>query len=148
MNAQQESLENNFHYGESSLVKSPAELLKYHVEHSQLPDAYGVPGRVVEAMKARIGRSALDATQISRDLGLSKRTLQRRLMDQNTSFTEIRDQVRKHYAVDYLLNHDKRIDFIYTALSFSDRTSFTIAFKRWTGYSPNTFRKLLRDYVD
>ncbi|MFL0805170.1 MAG: AraC family transcriptional regulator [Agarilytica sp.] len=127
--------------------KDPAELFDEYMEKAKIPELHGVSQHVIGALVNRIGHSSLDIANIAKDLNLSKRTLQRHLKQQGTSFSEIRDQVRKHYAVDYLLMQNRRVDDIYTALDFSDRTSLTNAFRRWMGLSPSAFRKLFRDYV-
>ncbi len=121
--------------------------LDEYLEQAKIPDLYGIPGRVVDVLKARIGQSALSIGHVAEDLSLSKRTLQRRLQQQSVNFAELRDQVRYHYSIDYLVKNRMSIDSISAALDFSDRTSFTNAFKRWTGMSPSTFRKLFRDFV-
>ncbi len=112
-----------------------------------LPVVYGVAGRVVEKLLARIGSQPMGIERIAEDLSMSKRTLQRRLQQQDLNFAQLRDQVRFHYAIGYLLEQHSSVDNISTLLDFSDRTSFTNAFKRWTGLSPSAFRKLFRDYV-
>lgn len=127
--------------------KDPADLFDEYMNKAKIPELHGVSQHVVSALINRIGHSSLDIANIARDLNLSKRTLQRHLKQQGTSFSELRDQVRKHYAVDYLLMQNRRVDDIYTALDFSDRTSLTNAFRRWMGLSPSAFRKLFRDYV-
>lgn len=114
---------------------------------ARLPEAYGVAGKVVEVLKTRVGKFPLGIGDVAGELGLSKRTLQRRLQQQEISFAELRDKVRFHYSIDFLIEQNASIDSISTALDFSDRTSFTNAFKRWTGLSPSTFRKLFRDYA-
>lgn len=121
--------------------------LDEYLQQARLPEVYGVPARVVEVLQRRIGHTALDIGHIAEELNLSKRTLQRRLQQQDISFAELRDQVRFHYSLDYLIKQHLSIDSISASLDFSDRTSFTNAFKRWTGLSPSTFRKLFRDYV-
>lgn len=121
--------------------------LDEYLEQARLPEVYGVPARVVEVLQRRVGHAALDISHIAEELNLSKRTLQRRLQQQEISFAELRDQVRFHYSLDYLIKQHLSIDSISASLDFSDRTSFTNAFKRWTGLSPSTFRKLFRDYV-
>ncbi len=127
--------------------KDPADLFDEYMNKAKIPELHGVSQHVISALINRIGHSSLDIANIARDLNLSKRTLQRHLKQQGTSFSELRDQVRKHYAVDYLLMQNRRVDDIYTALDFSDRTSLTNAFRRWMGLSPSAFRKLFRDYV-
>jgi len=121
--------------------------LDEYMEQAKIPELYGIPGRVVDVLKNRIGDSPLSIGHVSEELNLSKRTLQRRLQQQSVNFAELRDQVRYHYSIDYLVKNHKSIDGISVALDFSDRTSFTNAFKRWTGMSPSTFRKLFRDFV-
>ena len=121
--------------------------LDEYLQQARLPEVYGVPARVVEVLQRRIGHTALDIGHVADELNLSKRTLQRRLQQQDISFAELRDQVRFHYSLDYLIKQHLSIDSISASLDFSDRTSFTNAFKRWTGLSPSTFRKLFRDYV-
>lgn len=121
--------------------------LDEYLQQARLPEVYGVPARVVEVLQKRIGQAPLSIGHVADDLNLSKRTLQRRLQQQDVSFAELRDQLRFHYSIDYLIKQHLSIDSISAALDFSDRTSFTNAFKRWTGLSPSTFRKLFRDYV-
>lgn len=131
----------------NSPAQDPAALFHIYMEKAKLPELHGVSQHVVTALVNRVGHSSLDIANIAKDINLSKRTLQRHLKYQGTNFSEIRDQVRKHFAVDYLLMQNRRIDDIYTALDFSDRTSLTNAFRRWMGLSPSAFRKLFRDYV-
>lgn len=127
--------------------RDPVELFQKYMEKAKLPEYQGLRQHVVNALVDRIGHSPLAISDVAKDLNLSKRTLQRHLKEQGTSFSELRDQVRKHYAVDYLLKQNRRVDDIYSALDFSDRTSLTNAFRRWMGLAPSTFRKLFRDYV-
>ncbi|WP_370978825.1 helix-turn-helix domain-containing protein [Agaribacterium sp. ZY112] len=114
---------------------------------ADLPEGLGISGKVVEVLKRRIGQSSLSIDHIAEELNLSKRTLQRRLQQQGISFAELRDKVRFHFSIDYLIRQQTSIDRISSTLDFSDRTSFTNAFKRWTGLSPSTFRKVFRDYA-
>lgn len=121
--------------------------LDEYLQQARLPEVYGVPGRVVDVLQRRIGKSPLAIDYIAEELNLSKRTLQRRLQQQHISFAQLRDQVRFHYSIGYLIEQNMSIDSISASLDFSDRTSFTNAFKRWTNLSPSTFRKLFRDYT-
>ncbi|MFL0799862.1 MAG: AraC family transcriptional regulator [Agarilytica sp.] len=126
---------------------SGTEALDAFLVKARLPETVGVAARVVEVLTRRIGQQPLSISHIAEELNFSKRTLQRRLQKQEVSFAELRDQVRFHYSIDYLIRQHMSIDNISASLDFSDRTSFTNAFKRWTNLSPSTFRKLFRDYV-
>jgi AraC-like DNA-binding protein len=114
---------------------------------AEIPKFEGVSNRVSEAIKQRIGHDDLSIDRIAEDVKLSKRTLQRRLQQQQANFAQIRDVLRFHYAIKYLIDDHMSVDNVSKALDFSDRTSFTNAFKRWTGLSPSVFRKLFRDYA-
>jgi AraC-like DNA-binding protein len=120
---------------------------KDYLEAAQLPELNGIAARVMTSLVTRVGSSGLSASHIASDLNVSKRTLQRRLQQQDLSFTELRDRARFNYVLPLLVANEVSIDRLSSMLDFSDRTSFTLAFKRWTGLSPNTFRKLFRDYV-
>lgn len=113
---------------------------------ARIPHWDGVPARVLNALHLRVGHTDLSIEQIASDLNLTKRTLQRRLQSQNTNFAQLRDDLRFHYAIKYLIDDNLSVDLVSRALDFSDRTSFTNAFKRWTGLSPSTFRKLFREF--
>tara|TARA_R100000656_G_scaffold102692_2_gene74702 strand:- start:807 stop:1262 length:456 start_codon:yes stop_codon:yes gene_type:complete len=112
---------------------------------ARIPHCDGVSARVINALQLRVGHTELSIEKIASDLNLTKRTLQRRLKSQNTNFAQLRDDLRFHYAIKYLIDDNLSVDLVSRALDFSDRTSFTNAFKRWTGLSPSTFRKLFRD---
>lgn len=118
-----------------------------YVALARIPHHDGVPARVINALHLRVGRTELSIEQIASDLNLTKRTLQRRLQSQNTNFAQLRDDLRFHYAIKYLIDDNLSVDLVSRALDFSDRTSFTNAFKRWTGLSPSTFRKLFRNFA-
>ena len=142
----QRNYNSNFsHEGEST---QPA-ILSYeeYLYLARIPHCEGVSRRVVNALHLRIGHADLTVEQIAADIGLTKRTLQRRLQEQDTNFAQLRDDVRFHYSIKYLIDDAMSVDLVSKALYFSDRTSFTNAFKRWTGLSPSTFRKLFRDYA-
>ena len=114
---------------------------------AQLPQLDGIAARVLDALQHRIGHSSMAIAHLASDLNLSKRTLQRRLQQENINFAQLRDKLRFHHAIAYLVEQKMSIDSISSTLDFSDRTSFTNAFKRWTELSPSLFRKLYRDYV-
>ena len=68
------------------------------------------------------------------------RTLRRRLTEENTSFQEVRDEVRFGLATEYLAATPLPLQEISTLLGYSDPGNFTHAFKRWAGKSPSDFR--------
>ncbi len=76
-----------------------------------------------------------DVEAIARSLGMTARTLQRRLKDEGTGFQALRDDTRRAQAEAYLR---KGMSFaeISFLLGFSEPSAFFRAFKRWTGHTP------------
>jgi AraC-like DNA-binding protein len=138
---------NNDGLSENSFIGSETRSYEEYLSLAEIPKFEGVSARVIDALKQRVGRDDLSIDRIAEDLKLSKRTLQRRLQNQNANFAQIRDALRFHFAIKYLIDEHMSVDTVSKALDFSDRTSFTNAFKRWTGLSPSVFRKLFRDYA-
>jgi AraC-like DNA-binding protein len=71
---------------------------------------------------------------------VSCRTLQRRLADENTSFRKLILEVRHELAEKYISDKDMPLAEISYMLGFADTSSFSRAFKRWTGDSPAAYR--------
>lgn len=70
-------------------------------------------------------------------LHLSARSLQRRLADEGTSYKALLDETRRELALSYLREGRSSISEICYLLGFSDTSSFTHAFRRWTGVAPS-----------
>jgi len=79
---------------------------------------------------------------VSRELHMSKRSLQRRLQDEGTSFSDLLRDLRKERARDYLRKNHALGDVAFL-LGFSDHSNFTRAFKSWYGLTPSQFRDSL-----
>jgi AraC-like DNA-binding protein len=95
-------------------------------------------------LKRRLGdlmaRGEANADAACRALKLSRRTLQRRLKAERTSFQKILREVRAELAVNYL--RDARLQSLEIAmlLGYSNISSFTTAFKSWYNMPPATYR--------
>lgn len=101
----------------------------------------GVAGKVRRALLARCsGPVAFEG--VARDLGLSPRTLRRRLKDENTSFRKLVDELRAEMAIKYIRETDLSFDEIGATLGFSEPAAFRHAFRRWTEAAPSRFREL------
>ena len=71
---------------------------------------------------------------------LTERTLQRRLADEGTTFREVVEAVRCVRASALLQDASVRVADVAYAVGYDEVTSFTKAFRRWTGESPTAFR--------
>jgi len=81
---------------------------------------------------------------ISSQLGVSERTLQRRLRDKNIVFSDLVDNIRKSIALEYVRGTTYRLTDVAQMLGYTDPSSFTRAFKRWTDSSPMKIRNEAR----
>lgn len=72
-------------------------------------------------------------------LNLSLRNFQRRLKEKGTSFSQILDEIRQELARQYLTEGHRQVIEVAFLLGFSNSSSFTRAFKRWTGYTPQRY---------
>ncbi len=96
--------------------------------------------QVSHAISKRLGRAEVDVHSIAEEIGLSARTLQRRLTQEGTS---LRDLVRQHRSqvVDKLLKDSKtKMTVIAHDVGYSDATTFSRAFKTWSGETPRDHR--------
>ena len=97
--------------------------------------------RVKAAVVEHLPSGAPNAEDIARDLHLTPRTLQRRLADAGTTYSEILEAVRRELAEHYLEAGAMPLGEISYLLGFSELAGFSRAFKRWTGRSPSTYRE-------
>lgn len=73
-------------------------------------------------------------------LGMSLRSLQRKLSDEGTSYSRVFDEVRHELAQNYLSRSHCSVNEITFLLGYSEQSAFTRAFKRWNGKSPSDYR--------
>jgi AraC-like DNA-binding protein len=78
---------------------------------------------------------------VATQLGMSARTLQRKLREQNASHQEVLDQMRRDLAMRYLREPEMAICEVAYLLGFSESSALHRAFKRWTGMTPSEFRR-------
>ncbi|HEY0250457.1 MAG TPA: AraC family transcriptional regulator ligand-binding domain-containing protein [Kofleriaceae bacterium] len=91
-------------------------------------------------------RTMLDANpaialpEVATKLRLSARTLKRRLADQHTTFSKLRDDLRKQRALLLVDNRALSIGEVATKLGYTELPNFTRAFRKWTGVTPMAYR--------
>ncbi len=78
---------------------------------------------------------------VARRLGMSARTLQRRLKDEDATFGELLDETRRETAIRLLEDAAMPISEVSFLLGFSDPSAFHRAFRRWTGVTPGDVRR-------
>ena len=80
------------------------------------------------------------AATVAQCLGLSKRTLQRKLQGRHTTFQQQLDQVRTELAISYLQEAQFSLTDIGELLGFAESGVFTRSFRRWFGLTPSQWR--------
>ena len=77
---------------------------------------------------------------VAEELGLSARTLQRRLTDAGVTFQQLVEETRRELARHYLKQHAVGLNEAAFLLGFEDANSFFRAFQAWEGTSPTVWR--------
>jgi AraC-like DNA-binding protein len=124
-------------------VRSPRDLegqedLDAWSETAPLDDFVGSMLQVVETLS---WRSYPDVRTTAGALGMSVRTMQRRLAAAGCTHEDLIDRLRFITAASLLEETDTKILDIALDLGYSDHAHFTRAFHRWTGCSPQEFRR-------
>ena len=137
-------------YFDRSCLNSPVIKIDYEIDENlthALQDLFGdqpiedpflhdVKQFVARALP--LGEVAID--HIATEVGVSRRTLQRRLAQRDTNFMQVLGEVRAELAVRYL--GDKRLGVTEIAflLGYSDLAAFSHAFRGWYDCSPSEYR--------
>ena len=77
---------------------------------------------------------------VAQALSMSSSTLKRRLAEEGTTYSKVRQSLLYEHAMLRLLDRSVSVSEIATELGYSDLANFSHAFKRWTGRSPKDFR--------
>lgn len=88
----------------------------------------------------RIG-GALDMDTVAGEMGMSTRSLRRRLADAGTSFRALREEVLETLAVEMLETGALSVEDVAVRLGYAEASSFIYAFKQWTGTTPFTYKR-------
>jgi AraC-like DNA-binding protein len=96
--------------------------------------------RVENAISSSLPHGRVLVEDIARSLGMSERTLARKLANEGLNFTEILQQLRRDLAVRYLDDPKLYVSKIAWLLGFTEVSAFTHTFKRWTGKTPSQMR--------
>lgn len=100
--------------------------------------------RVRNSLIELLPRGDSSAEAVARTLGISKRTLQRKLKIEKTNYQQQLNATREMLAKNYLLNTDITADEIAFLLAYKETNSFLRAFSTWTGRSVQQYRSMHR----
>jgi AraC-like DNA-binding protein len=117
--------------------------LEAHAQHLYAglpPPVEPLVGRIRGAIGEDLSAGEIDQARVARKLGMSTRTLQRRLADLGTSFQDVLDDLRRDIALRMLRERSGNVFDVAFVLGYADTPSFYRAFKRWTGRTPQQWR--------
>jgi AraC-like DNA-binding protein len=112
----------------------------------RLPQTTSFSLRVRQLVARDLSTAAPNATAAARKLHMSRRTLQRLLQAEGTSFTDLVDRLRQDLAMRYLREPAIAIAEVAFLLGFSEASAFHRAFKRWQGTTPAAYRVAHSDH--
>lgn len=111
---------------------------------AELAEFKQLPPLVTDAKEA-IAQSLNEGTplmsDIAKSLGLSARSLHRRLSEHGLSFQTLTEETRRELAEGLLREETYSLADVAFLTGFSEQSSFTRAFKRWVGKTPASYRK-------
>lgn len=111
-------------------------VMQYHT-----PENAGLEYQVFRAVEGCLAEGIPKIDTVAKLLGMSERTLQRRLRESGLSYYDIGDSARKDLACRLLTTTNSSLTDIALMIGFSETSAFSRAFKRWSGASPSAYRK-------
>lgn len=104
----------------------------------------GMRARVENALLELLPSGRTNIDDVARELAVSRRSLQRRLSQEGTSWLEVLNSARERLARHYLKNTGLGAAEVSFLLGFEDPNSFFRAFRRWTDATPEAWREAQR----
>jgi AraC-like DNA-binding protein len=102
--------------------------------------ADAVRTNVAALLRTQLAQGEVRIRPLARQLHMSVRTLQRRLGDEGTSFAGLVDEVRHELSRALVRRTDLSLVEVAARVGFAELSTFSRAFKRWTGLAPGAYR--------
>lgn len=121
-------------------------LLLRYAESSlaSLPQPESVTEKVRQLIVDRLASGDFGLEEAARQLGMSSRTLGRRLSDEGTTFKAIVDSLRRTVALKHVAGDELALAEVALQAGFTETPSFYRAFRRWTNMTPSQYRRTHR----
>ncbi len=120
-----------------------SEFFDAHLEKelAELIDDSRLDQRVCMQITQALSEGVPTVSDIAARLGMSSRTLQRRLADQGHVYQDLVDETRRSLAVRLLSRDEFSLAEIAFLTGYAEQSTFTRAFKRWHGQTPAKYRR-------
>ena len=113
--------------------------LKKRLSEMEMDDSFSARTRSTLTELLPAGKASIE--DVANALAISKRSLQRRLYEENTTFQKQLNHTRELLAKNYIQNTDLSSEDIAYLLGYQDLNSFFRAFSLWTGKSITAYRQ-------
>jgi AraC-like DNA-binding protein len=100
--------------------------------------------KVRQALAGELDGGTPSIARVASHMGMSSRTLERKLEREGAKFSELLEEMRRELAIRYVGNQRLELTEIACLLGFSQAACFSRAFKRWTGETPLSYRRASR----
>jgi len=104
-------------------------------------DKNDIVGRVRAEITQQLPSGGVTLTTVSKALNISQRSLIRKLSEKNESFKNLLLTTRKELSEKYVLDKNLSLTEVSFLLGFSETSSFSRAYKKWTGQTPSSHRE-------
>jgi len=112
-----------------------ASQLVAELDHNQ-----SITDQVKNLLRLLLKEQVPSSTVIAEKLGMSSRTLQRKLSDENTHYKDVLNELRLELALHFLENTELPLESIAYELGYAEARSFYRSFKQWTGRTAGAYR--------
>ena len=138
-----------FRFSESALdetfPQANEQLLQMLLDHATtilggLDKKQLVADQVKTLLRLVLKQQTPSSEMIAEMLGMSSRTLQRKLDEEGTRYKDLLNELRLELALYYLKNTDLSLDSIAYQLGYAEARSFYRSFKHWTGRTAGSYR--------
>lgn len=110
-------------------------------EREDARERHGIVAGVRACVIRNLAKDRVRLAGIAGELGLSPRTLQRKLAEAGATFQQVLDEARHALAQDYLRQRGLSLADIAFLLGYQEQSAFTHAFREWSGMNPGAWRE-------
>ncbi|WP_299882658.1 AraC family transcriptional regulator [uncultured Sulfitobacter sp.] len=111
-------------------------------EIARLSNESSLKEKLIRQVSTKLSSGIPLASEVARQLGMSERTLYRRLADEGLSYRDVVQDAQSALAHELLSATSCSISEIAFLTGFSEQSTFSRAFKRWNGQAPARYRQL------
>ena len=120
-------------------------IVKYLAEVKLLREKCDFKDKLSNLIVSQLSTGKVSVNYMSELLGMSVRTLQRKLDDNGLDFSQLLNNIRYQLALVYLRNMELSLSDISFKLGFQESSSFSRAFKRWASKTPKDYRDSIKN---